>query len=200
MYMFELGVCLLIKSLCSFMVDRNLGHYVVVTVIVVSKEGKYLIVKRADWEKNFAGRWTVPGGKLEVLDYVLREKDTPDCWYNVFDDVVKREVKEEVGLEVEDVGYVTNLAYLRKDGIPCLCISLYAKAKSENVSLCRALTDFAWVSSEEAKEHDLIGGIHEELEILDKRLGSGEKVGWKGKAEEQKKDWGSGVDKEWDGN
>jgi len=154
------------------MVDRNLGHYVVVTVIVVNKEGKYLVVKRADWKKNFAGRWSVPGGKLEVLDYVLREKDTPDCWYNVFDDVVKREVKEEVGLEVEGVGYVTNLAYLRKDGIPCLCISLYASAKSDGVRLCDALTDFAWVSSEEAKGYDLIGGIHEELVMLDGKLSS----------------------------
>ena len=162
---------------------RNLGHYVAVTVIVVNKDGKYLIVKRADWEKNFAGRWTVPGGKLEVLDYVLREKDTPDCWHNVFDDVVKREVREEVGLEVDDVGYVTNLAYLRKDGIPCLCVSLYAKAKSDGVRLCDALTDFAWVSSAEAKNYDLIGGICEELEMLDGKLKDGKDVGWKGKTE-----------------
>jgi len=50
------------------MVDRNLGHYVVVTVIVVNKDGKYLIVKRADWEKNFAGRWTVPAEtELEAI-------------------------------------------------------------------------------------------------------------------------------------
>ncbi|GAI15302.1 unnamed protein product, partial [marine sediment metagenome] len=58
------------------MYNKNLLHYIVVTGILV-KDGKYLIVKRADWEKAFPGRWTVPGGKLEVLDYALREKDTP---------------------------------------------------------------------------------------------------------------------------
>tara|TARA_Y100000310_G_C20702929_1_gene831730 strand:- start:10029 stop:10202 length:174 start_codon:yes stop_codon:yes gene_type:complete len=54
------------------MVDKNLLHYVVVTGILVNSQGKYLITKRAEWEKAFPGKWTVPGGKLEVLDYVLR--------------------------------------------------------------------------------------------------------------------------------
>jgi 8-oxo-dGTP pyrophosphatase MutT (NUDIX family) len=55
-------------------IDKNLMHYVVVTGILVNSERKFLIVKRADWEKAFPSRWTVPGGKLEVFDYVLRER------------------------------------------------------------------------------------------------------------------------------
>lgn len=42
------------------MYDKNLAHYVVVTGILV-KDGKFLITKRADWEKAFPGKWTVPG-------------------------------------------------------------------------------------------------------------------------------------------
>jgi len=34
-----------------------------------------LIAKRSEKEKAFPGKWTVPGGKLEVLDYALRLKD-----------------------------------------------------------------------------------------------------------------------------
>ena len=120
------------------MVDRNLGHYVLVTVIVVNKEGRYLIAKRADWEKNFPGRWTVPGGKLEVLDYVLRKKDTPHHWYNTFEGLAEREIMEEVGLEIGNIGYVTSLAFVRSDEVPALIVSLYANAKSENVRLCNA--------------------------------------------------------------
>ena len=52
--------------------DKNQAHYICATVIIVNSEGKFLIAKRADWEKAFPSRWTVPGGKLEVLDYVLR--------------------------------------------------------------------------------------------------------------------------------
>ena len=160
------------------MVDKNLNHYIVVTGIIV-KDGKYLITKRADWEKAFPKRWTVPGGKLEVLDYVLREKDTPHHWYNVFEDLIKREVLEEVGIEIENIGYVTSLVYIRSDRIPCMIVSLYADAKSDNINLCNALTEYAWVNLEEAKNYDLIEGIYEELEILDKKLKTGKVEEWK---------------------
>jgi 8-oxo-dGTP pyrophosphatase MutT (NUDIX family) len=86
--------------------DENQVHYIVVTGILV-KDGKFLITKRADWEKAFPGRWTVPGGKLKVLDYVLRKMDTSHHWYNVFEEVLVREIKEEVGLEIKNIGYVT---------------------------------------------------------------------------------------------
>ncbi|MBU2562676.1 MAG: NUDIX domain-containing protein [Nanoarchaeota archaeon] len=160
------------------MYDKNMAHYVVATCILV-KDGKFLITKRADWEKAFPGKWTVPGGKLEVLDYVLREKDTPFHWYNIFEDLVKREVLEEVGLEIKNIGYVTSLIYIRSDKIPTLIVSLWAEPVGENISLCNALTDFKWVNLKEAKEYDLIEGIYEELEILDKKLNTGEKVEWK---------------------
>src|SRR6056297_3413609 len=153
------------------MVDKNLMHYVVVTGVLVNGEGKYLLVKRADWEKAFPGKWTVPGGKLEVLDYVLKEKETKSHWYNVLGDLLKKEVFEEVGLEIKDesVGYITSMVYIRSDKIPCLIISLYAELVEEkNIQLCSALKDYAWVSLEEAKNYNLIEGIYSELEILDK--------------------------------
>jgi len=126
--------------------DKNTAHYVVVTGIVVrKKEGKYLIAKRAEFEKAFPGRWTVPGGKFEVLDYALRKKDTPFHWYNVLEDLLKREIKEEVGLEIKDIGYVTSLVYIREDNIPCLIISLYAYTDEDNVVLDKALTEYKWV-------------------------------------------------------
>ena len=162
------------------MADRNLLHYVVVTGILV-KDGKFLITKRADWEKAFPGKWTVPGGKLEVLDYVLREKDTSSHWYNVFEELVKREVMEEVGLEIKNIGYVTSMVYIRSDKIPTIIVSLWAEpsSESENIRLCNALTEFAWVDLEEAKNYDLIEGIYEELEILDKKLKTGRSFEWK---------------------
>jgi len=162
------------------MPDKNLMHYAVVTGILLNKDGKFLIVKRADWEKAFPGRWTVPGGKLEVLDYALREKDTPHHWYNVFENLLKREVNEEVGLEIENIDYVTSMVYIRPDGIPCLIVSMYADAVSEKIKLCNALTEYAWVDLEEAKNFDLIEGIYDELVILDKKL-KGEKSLWEGK-------------------
>jgi 8-oxo-dGTP pyrophosphatase MutT (NUDIX family) len=161
------------------MYNKNLLHYIVVTGILVDKDGKYLIAKRAEWEKAYAGRWTVPGGKLEVLDYILRKKDTESQWYNVLEDLLKREIMEEVGLEIQNIGYVTSLVYMRPDEVPCLIVSLFAEPKTEEVKLCNALTEFAWVNLEESKNYDLIEGIYEELEILDRKLKTGKMEEWK---------------------
>lgn len=159
--------------------DKNKAHYVVATGIII-KDGKYLIAKRADWEKNSPGKWTVPGGKLETSDYMKRAFDTSgNQWYNVIEDLVRREVREEVGLEIKNIGYVCSLVYIRHDGIPALTISLYAESDSEEVKLCDALTEYAWVSLEEAKNYDLIAGIYEELEILENFLRSGKQMCWK---------------------
>ena len=162
------------------MSDKNLMHYIVVTGIIV-KDGKFLITKRADWEKAFPGKWTVPGGKFEVLDYALREKDTPHHWYNIFENLLKREVLEEVGLEIENIDYVTSMVYIRPDKIPCLIVSLFAELENEKeikIKLCDALTDFAWVDLNEAKNYELIDGIYEELEILDRKLKTGQNSEW----------------------
>jgi len=158
--------------------DKNLVHYVTVTAIIV-KDGKYLIAKRAGWEKAFPNRWTVPGGKLKVMDYVLKKKDTEHHWYNIFEDLVRREVDEEVGLDIENIGYLVSMIYIRDDEIPCIVVSLYADAKPGEVRLAPALSEYAWVSLEEAKEYDLIEGIYEELVMLDKLLKGEKKIEWK---------------------
>ncbi len=157
--------------------DKNQVHYITATVILV-RNGKFLITKRAEWEKAFPGKWTVPGGKLEVLDYALKEKDTSVHWYNVIENLAKREVREEVGLEIGKLDYVTSLVYVRSDEIPSLIISLWTESKEGDVRLCNALTEYKWVTLEEAKNYELIEGIYEELEILDKRLKTGKMDEW----------------------
>jgi len=159
------------------MYDKNQLHYVVVTGILV-KDGKYLIAKRAEWEKAFPGKWTVPGGKLEVLDYALRKKDTQHHWYNVMEELLKKEVREEVGLEIKNIGYVTSMVYIRPDGVPCLIISLFAEPLDGEVRLDKSLTEYAWVDLEEAKSYELIDGIYDELVILDKFLKTGGHMEW----------------------
>jgi len=163
--------------------DEEKAHYVSVTGILV-KDGKYLITRRADWEKAFPGRWTVPGGKLEVKDYSSREKDTPHHWYNVFEDLLKREIREEIGLEVENISYVTSMVYIRPDNIPCIIVSLFANPKEGEIKLCSALTEYKWVSLEEVKSYDLIEGIYDELVILDKFLKTGKNMSWQKNASE----------------
>lgn len=160
--------------------DKNKFHFVVATCILVAG-GKFLIAKRANWEKAFPGKWTVPGGKLEVLDYALREKDTSSHWYNVVEGLLKREVLEEVGINIEKIDYLTSLTFIRPDEIPVVVLSYYSELFDKNVQvvLDKSLTEYRWVSLQEAKGYDLIEGIYEELEMLDKKLKTGQMDEWK---------------------
>ena len=161
------------------MYNPEKAHYIAVTGIIV-KDGKYLIAKRAEWQKDFPNKWTVPGGKIEMKDYVNREVSTPGAkqWYNVLEDVLKREVREEVGLEIKDIGYVTNLIFIRKDGIPCMVISLFAYPDSDEIKLSNELSEYKWISLHELKNYDFIDGIAEEIEMVDYYSKSGKLPDW----------------------
>lgn len=149
-------------------------HYILVTGIVV-KDGKYLITKRNLNKKLFPGKWTVPGGNLEVGDYINLPKDTSEHWYNVFEKVLVREISEEVGLEIENIRYLTSMTFLKGEE-PCLIVSLYCDYLAGDIVLNDESIDFAWVSLEDAKNYELIEGIYEELVMLDKIL-NGERIG-----------------------
>lgn len=112
------------------MSENQYLHEVVMTAIVV-KDGRYLITKRSPTKKRFPGMWTVPGGRLETDDYLALPKDTEHYWYNV----LEREVKEEVGIEISNVDYVTSLATVHQDGAPSLVISCVADYVSGDIKL-----------------------------------------------------------------
>lgn len=153
-------------------------HEVAITAIVV-KDRKFLIIRRSPNKKRFPGMWTVPGGKLETHDYLDLPKDTEYYWYNVLEKVLRREVKEEVGIEIDNIEYVTSLATVHGDGSPSLVISCMGSYSSGKISLQAEEADkFVWVSLEEAKNYELLDGIYDELVMVDKKL-RGERTEWK---------------------
>ena len=153
-------------------------HEVVITAIVV-KDDKYLITRRSPNKRRFPGMWTVPGGKLETDDYIDLPKDTKYYWYNVLEQVLKREVREEVGIEIENIEYVTSLATVHDDGAPSLVVSCVADYASGDVTLQEGEADkFEWVSLEEAKNYELLDGIYDEL-VMTENQRKGTKSEWK---------------------
>ena len=123
--------------------------------------------------------WTAPGGKLETSDYLALPKDTKEYWYNVLENTLRREVKEEVGIEIKNIEYVTSLATVYKDGSPSLVISCLADWAFGDISLQpEESEDFAWVNLNEAKNYDLIDGIYDELAMAEQKR-KGKKVEWK---------------------
>ena len=91
-----------------------------------------------------------------------------------------REIKEEVGLEINNVRYVTSLATEHKDGAASIVISCLADYKAGEVILEKGETDKAeWVSLKEAKDYDLVDGIYDELVMSENLLKTGKIGDWK---------------------
>ncbi len=158
--------------------ENHYLHEVAITAIIV-KDGRYLIVRRSSNKKRFPRMWTVPGGKMETSDYLQLPKDTEQYWYNVLERTLRREVKEEVGIDVGNIEYVTSLATVHDDGSPSLVISCAADYVSGEIKLQEEeLDQFAWVDLEEAKKYNLIDGIYDELVMAENKR-KGKKMEWK---------------------
>ena len=162
-------------------------HFIVVTGIIVRPRNggghEFLIAKRAAHEKAFPNKWTVPGGKLVRSEYEnlpkrphsegQKESSAPQ-WYNIVEWVLEKEVREEVGVEIEKPQYLTDLVFIRPDGYPVITLSYWAMYKSGEAKPGKDLTEVAWVTAGEAKNYDLIEGILEELKEVHDLLTRGQ--------------------------
>ena len=162
------------------MASKYTPFEIVITAIIV-KDGKYLVTRRSMQKKRFGGKWTVPGGHMETSDFTSYPKETEHHWYNVLEKTLAREVKEEVGLQIDNVRYVTSLANIHDDdGMPSLVISCLVDYVSGEVVLQEEEADkYEWVSLEEAKKYELIDGILDELAMAENVLKTGKIGEWK---------------------
>jgi nucleoside triphosphatase len=103
-----------------------------VGALIVNPEGKILLAKSHKW----FDKYTLPGGHIEVGESMV--------------DAVKREVKEEVGLDVEVVEMLlvqeaifTEEFYKKKHFI---FIDFYCRSKDQEVKLDqKEIQDYIWV-------------------------------------------------------
>ena len=146
--------------------DKNKLHHVVATAIIC-KGNHYLIVKRSSKEKNMPNMWSVPGGRIELDDYVKKPKNTPFHWHNVVRYSLERECQEEVGLTIGNLNLVRDLIYINADKIPTLVLSYSAQYILGEVKLNHELTNYAWVKKDELKKYNLIPGLYEEFLMVE---------------------------------
>lgn len=150
--------------------DKEL-HRISITAIIYNEEGKYLITKRSPTKRAFPNKWTVPGGGLEVDDYINDKPSTAaGQWYYALERTLRREVKEETNLEIGKPKYLLDLAFIIPDGTPSVVLSYYAPYVSGEVKLDDDAVDYKWVTLEEAKDYDIIDGIWDEIRMVDEIL------------------------------
>lgn len=147
----------------------KLFYFVANVVVYRPEDGRCLILKRDMREKVHPGRYAVPGGKLEWANLPIGKPtrvngDVLD-FENAVEDLLRREVKEEAGIEIGgELSYLNSVAFVRPDGIPVVLVKFAAKYKSGDVVLEQgAFTDYAWVNAEEVKKYECIDGICDEV-------------------------------------
>lgn len=143
-------------------------HYVSVTGII-RKDDKFLICKRSPNEKAFPNKWCVPGGKIEKSDFIHLPKEKDTYWMDIFERTLIKEIKEETNLDIKNIGYVSNLAFIRPNGFPTIIVSLFADYAGGTLKLDEnELVDYAWVTLDELNEFDLLDTLYEQIEKVSK--------------------------------
>ncbi len=120
--------------------------------VIIFNEGKVLIIKRAfDPSKN---KWSIPGGVVELGEKVR--------------DAARREVREELGLEVEIKDVVEVLDSIVYEGsrirFHFVLIDFWAELQGGTLFLSRECLDSAWISKEDMDMYDLTKGARTAME------------------------------------
>jgi len=146
---------------------KNRELHRIVSTAIIYKDKKFLITKRSRDKKIWPGRWTVPGGGLEIDDYINTKPTTKNnIWYFALANSLRREIKEEVGVGIGEIKYLLDLTFIRPDNIPVITLSFYAPWKRGKVRLNSESVDFAWIRVNEIDKYDLIEGIPQEIKMV----------------------------------
>lgn len=122
---------------------------------IVIHEGKALIVQRSLTDDRQPGKWTYPGGHVELHETIAH--------------AVIREVREETGLAVEPTLVNNTYSFLADDkdnfiiGVTFLC-----KPLSTTVKLNKEMRDFKWIDIKHYKKMALPRSVKRELQLLEK--------------------------------
>ena len=111
--------------------------------VIVDEQGRALLIRRSEANKNFIGKWEWPRGKVDPGED--------------FATAAIRETKEETGLDVELTG-VAGVAQFEmpKAFVAMLCME--ARIVGGEMQLSREHNAFQWVPLARLAEMDLIEG------------------------------------------
>lgn len=143
--------------------SSNLPVVVLVNRCFVQRDdGLLLIVKRSPNDRNNAGKWEVPGGKVDKGQDLSHAQE--------------REVMEETGLLVEltsPMVYADSFVIGEGDhyeGIPYVVLFSITKPVGGNFALSEEHTDHAWVSYDEMLAYNLTNEVRKAAIILRDQL------------------------------
>lgn len=115
--------------------------YIVLVKGWIEYRGKFLLAQRGMNEVHKPGAWSVPGGKVED------EKTA-----HVVENTLKKEIKEEVGLDItDDIELIYNNTFQRVDGAHVVNLTFLCHALSDAAQSLEDTAQVQWLTPEELK-------------------------------------------------
>lgn len=110
------------------------------------REGRYLTIIRGAEESHAAGALSFVGGKVETA--AAQEK-------TIFENTLRREIREEVGLEIDEITYVESRLFAASDGDLVINIVFLCRCQSGIVTIFDPgeVAAFAWLTPAEIRAH-----------------------------------------------
>jgi len=102
-----------------------------VGAFIFNQNKELLIVKKSPKEQIDAGLWTIPGGKIYPQEHILVG--------------LKREVLEEVGLEIESMKWIGEDVFQDRNSM-FHAEHFMCKTKNNKVVLEKKLTEYKWIA------------------------------------------------------
>ncbi len=100
---------------------------------------RLLVVKRAIDDNHYAGKWDLPGGRLAAGEDPFEG--------------LRRETKEETGLDIEILLPIDVQHFARDDGRVITMIIFLCRAMTGNVVLSGEHEGYGWVGIKDRKSH-----------------------------------------------
>ena len=124
--------------------------------LIFNREGKLLLVKSPKW----FGKFVIPGGHIELGETAK--------------DALKREINEEVGLDIEDIEFIQyqdaiySSEFAKKKHF--LFLEFAAKCENDKVTIDNEeITEYRWADPREALRMDLASFTRRAVEACLKR-------------------------------
>ena len=119
---------------------KNIPLHVVFVEAWVRNDNKYLLAKRSSKDDQMAGKWAVPGGKVDM-----------ELENNIIENSLKREVMEEVGVKVSNPRFFASRSFIRSSGHHVVALSFLLDYKSGDAKPLEGQDEIRWVTMEEMK-------------------------------------------------
>lgn len=123
---------------------------------VVKKDGRFLILQRSFEEEHMPGKWTIPGGKVEHTG--------GDVW-DILEATASREVKEESGIEIENLHMIADNSFIHTSGDHVVAVVFFASHKSGNARPLEDSIAVHWITPDEFNNYDFAPNVKRYLEI-----------------------------------